>query len=86
MSASARRTIASTVGVFIVALCAQIWLQFQSSGLAGWDSYYHIKIAHLYSTGELSLLGGEFPWMQHSMLHGLRHDWQLGYHLFLIPF
>jgi hypothetical protein len=86
MSVSARRIITSTLGLFMVALCAQIWLQFQSSGLAGHDSYYHIKIAYLYSTGELSLLGDEFPWMQHSILHGLRHDWQLGYHLLLIPF
>ncbi len=40
----------------------------------------------MYADGSCSMFGGDFPWARFSSYNDLRSDWQLGYHLSLIPF
>ena len=77
---------AETAVVFVAYFAFHLWSELKFEGFVGSDGYYHIKLAYLYRTGECSILGGDFPWTQFSSFHRLRHDWQLGYHLLLIPF
>ncbi len=81
----ARRSLASLF-VFALAFAFHLWIEFREPGLLEVDGYYHVKIAHLYATGELPILGGEFPWMAYASFGKLFADWQLGYHLLLVPF
>lgn len=76
----------AVASVFFIAISYHLWVEFQTPGMTGTDGYWHMKIAQLYWTGENPVLGGSFPWMQHSTYNDLRHDWQLLYHLLLIPF
>ncbi len=81
-----KRAVLGSLGVFGVALTFHLWLQFRADALYGVDGYYHIKVSHLYATGELSLFGGTFPWMAFGSYGHMRADWQTGYHILLIPF
>jgi hypothetical protein len=74
------------LAVFLVALGFHLWLEFRRAGLHGVDGYYHLKVALLYARGELSLVSSDFPWATRSILNDLYCDWQLGYHLLLVPF
>ena len=73
-------------GLFVVSLLYHAWLEFRAEGMHGVDGYFHIKLAHLYSIGELSVFADDFRWMTCSAFNDLRCDWQLGYHLILVPF
>jgi hypothetical protein len=74
------------LGVFVLSSLFHGALEFQFPDLFGYDGYYHIKIARFYGNGEVSIFGGDFHWAHYSSYGKLRHDWQLGYHLALIPF
>ena len=83
---SGARALLASLGVFALALGFHLWIQFQSPDLYGVDGYYHIKVAQLYGSGELSLFGRTFPWMSFGNYGHLRADWQTGYHVLLVPF
>jgi hypothetical protein len=74
------------LAVFFFAFCFHGAIEFRYVDLFGFDGYYHIKIAELYWTGDCSIFGGDFRWARFSSYNLTRHDWQLGYHLALIPF
>ncbi|MDF1663658.1 MAG: hypothetical protein P1V97_17950 [Planctomycetota bacterium] len=76
----------SIIGVFLFSVLFHTAIEVQHEDLFGHDGYYHIKIAKLYSNGECSIFGGDFPWAAYSSYNDVRHDWQLGYHIALIPF
>ncbi len=62
---------------FALALGLHLWLEFRGAGMHGVDGYFHLKLAHLYATGEASLFGRDLPWMTASSINDLRADWQL---------
>ncbi len=78
--------ILAALAVFCLSASFHLWLEFQMETPLSSDGYYHIKIAQLYGTGECSIVGGDFPWARFSNYNHFRHDWQLLYHLLLIPF
>jgi len=78
--------LAPLIIAFVCTFVFHLWLQWQANEMIGFDGYYHMKIAHMYATGEVGLFGGDFPWAAYSSYNDLRADWQLGYHLLLIPF
>ena len=77
---------AAAAAVFVLAAAVHAWLEFRLPQMLMADGYTHMKMAWLYWTGELPLFGGDFPWTRYSSFNDLRHDWQLLYHLALIPF
>jgi hypothetical protein len=83
--ARARRGLGS-LAVFALALAFHLWLELREPGLFEVDGYYHVKLASLYGTGEFPLTSGEFPWMAWTSFGKRFADWQLGYHLVLVPF
>ncbi len=81
-----RALLLAAAAVFALSASFHTWIEFQMAGPLSADGYYHIKIAELYRTGECSLFGGDFPWTRFSSFNDLRCDWQLLYHVLLIPF
>ncbi len=69
-----------------VAFGFHAWLEFRGAGMHGVDGYFHTKLARLYATGEVLPWARHFKWMSFSSINDLRCDWQLGYHLLLVPF
>ena len=61
-------------------------LGMQSVGLSGADGYYHIKMAYLYRTGEISRVGENFHWTRESIWNGGFSDKDYLFHLYLSPF
>jgi hypothetical protein len=81
-----RRFWTAIVAVFLISALFHAAIEARHGDLFGVDGYYHIKIAEMYRTGECAIFGGDFRWATFSSYNDLRHDWQLGYHLALIPF
>ena len=58
----------------------------RSRSLPPGDSSYHIRMAWLYRTGEISRAGSDFHWMRETIWNGRFADKDFLYHLFLVPF
>ncbi|MFH1641551.1 MAG: hypothetical protein ABIC04_01495 [Nanoarchaeota archaeon] len=69
--------------MFILSLVYFLILQFSTFNFVGYDSYYHVKLAHIYHTHGLIK---EFPWMQFTIFKDNFADEQFLFHLLLVPF
>lgn len=58
----------------------------RSQHLPHGDTPYHIRIAYLYRTGEISRVGSHFHWMRASHWSTRFVDKEFLYHLYLVPF
>jgi hypothetical protein len=59
------------------------WLQFNTDFFAGWDSYYHVKMAKI-----INIIGivHKFPWLRYTFLNKKYVDSHFLFHIILIPF
>ncbi|MBK9974466.1 MAG: hypothetical protein IPP14_06805 [Planctomycetes bacterium] len=61
-------------------------LRANAVGLPDPDTYYHIKMGWLYSTGEVQQAGVDFHWTRESTWHGAFSDKDYLFHVYLAPF
>jgi|GEM_PF-2925976 len=69
-----------------VIAAAVVAINYMRQGLLGLDGYYHIRMAELYSTGEMQAAGGNFHWTRFSSWNGNFSDKDYLWHILLIPF
>ncbi len=80
------RFLVGLLPVFVLALAYHLWLEYRSPALHGVDGYYHTRLTWMYATGEFSLFAKELPWMSFGSYGRHFADWQVGYHVLLMPF